>query len=284
MSAATVQRGYVSLKTGQLHYRVAGEKGAPVLLLVHQAPSSSVMYETMMANLAADYYVLAPDLPGFGQSDHFPEAKTIAGWADVLLAFCRATIGTVTLRGVFGHHTGAAVATELLYRHPEIADCLMLSGPTLLNQKLKNILPEKAREFPVTKDGLHLLGMWQRMQGKDETAELRLVLRETLLGLGMGERYPDAYKAVIDHDFQRAIGAIQQPVLMFAGTADPLYSVLDDAFAPVQRGVITRIPNTASWVCDQQPNTVCGLIQRFLKSGLHAGGARRGKEEWPCES
>jgi pimeloyl-ACP methyl ester carboxylesterase len=243
-----------------------------------------VMYESMMRNLAADYYVVAPDLPGFGQSDHFPAAKTIVDWADVIMIFCQTLLDAEPLAGVFGHHTGAAVATELLYRHPQIADCLMLSGPTLLSQNLKNILPEKSREFPVTKDGLHLLGMWQRMQCKDETAELHLVLRETLLGLGMGSRYPDAYTAVIDHDFQRAISAIRQPVLMFAGTADPLYSVLQDAFACLRQGVVTQIPNAASWICDQQPNIVCGLIRRFLSAEQKAMGLRYKKEEWPYES
>jgi len=160
----------------------------------------------------------------------------------------------------------------------------MLSGPTLLNQILKDILPEKARAFPATTDGLHLLGMWQRMRGKAATAELDLVLRETLLGLGMGERYPDAYAAVIDHDFKGAISAVTQPVLMFAGSADPLHSVLNDAFACVQHGAIARIPNTASWICDQQPDVVCGLIRRFLNSELAAGGAPSSKEEWTYES
>jgi pimeloyl-ACP methyl ester carboxylesterase len=284
VSEQVVQRGYVSTGTGQLHYRFAGKQSAPVLLLVHQAPSSSVMFEAMMTLLAEDYYILAPDLPGFGQSDSLPTDNTIAGWADALQGFCQKLMGTQALAGVFGHHTGAAVATELLYRHPQVAQCLMLSGPTLLNQILKNILPEKARAFPASVDGLHLLGMWQRMQSKDTQADLSLVLRETLLGLSMGERYPDAYAAVIDHDFQQALSAISQPVLMFAGSADPLYSVLDDAFACVQQGVVSRIPNTASWVCDRQPDIVCRLMRRFLNTTTSAVGATAVKEEWPYES
>lgn len=284
MSEVLLQRAYVSVGMAQLHYRVAGRQGAPALLLIHQAPSSSVMFEAMMITLAEDFYVLAPDLPGFGQSDSLPNGKTIADWADALQHFCRQIIPEQSLAGVFGHHTGAAVAAELLCRHPQIAECLMLSGPTMLNQVLKNILPEKARAFPETADGLHLLGMWQRMQSKDAEAELGLVLRETMLGLAMGERYADAYAAVIDHDFKRAITAIAQPTLMFAGSADPLYSVLDDAFACVQQGVVARIPNTTSWICDRQPAIVCGLIKRFLNSIKPAAGTATGKEEWLCES
>jgi haloalkane dehalogenase len=236
------------------------------------------MYEAMMADLAADYYVLAPDLPGFGQSDCLqvsPKVNAISAWADVVAEFYDGPVA-----GIFGHHTGAAVATELLFRHPEFASRLMLSGPTLLNQTLKNILPEKARSFPPTKDGLHVLGMWQRMQAKDSAAGLDLVLREAQLGLAMGERYPDAYKAVIEHDYQGAISGIRQPVLMFAGTADPLFSVLDDAFACVHSGVKTTIADTASWVCDRQPQVVCQFIRRFMAMDI----AVNSKVEWACES
>lgn len=262
---------------GQLHYRYAGNPSKPLLLLIHQAPSSSIMYQAMMAELAADYYVLAPDLPGFGQSDPLPN-NSIAAWADSMAAFCRAFSQRVA--GVFGHHTGAAVAAELLYRHPYINARLMLSGPTLLNQTLKDLLPEKARSFPLSREGGHMLGMWQRMLAKGAAANLDLVLRETLLGLAMGERYPDAYQAVIDHDFSCAIGAVAEPVLVFAGTADPLYPVLDDAFAALQRGVRTEIAGAASWVCDQQPAAVCGLIRRFMTADVPAAS----KREWHDES
>ncbi|KAF9078424.1 Alpha/beta hydrolase fold protein [Rhodocollybia butyracea] len=49
-----------------LFYREAGKKDAPVILLLHGFPSSSFQYRNLIAKLAGDYHVFAPDLPGFG--------------------------------------------------------------------------------------------------------------------------------------------------------------------------------------------------------------------------
>ena len=50
-------------------YREAGDKNAPTLLLLHGFPTSSHMFRNLMAELSDSYYLLAPDFPGFGNSD-----------------------------------------------------------------------------------------------------------------------------------------------------------------------------------------------------------------------
>jgi pimeloyl-ACP methyl ester carboxylesterase len=52
-----------------IFYREAGERGAPVLVLLHGFPSSSHMFRNLIPALADRYHVIAPDLPGFGLSD-----------------------------------------------------------------------------------------------------------------------------------------------------------------------------------------------------------------------
>ncbi|WP_454858089.1 alpha/beta fold hydrolase [Rhizobium binxianense] len=52
----------------EVFYREAGEKGAPVVVLLHGFPSSSHMYRNLIPALADRYHVIAPDLPGFGLS------------------------------------------------------------------------------------------------------------------------------------------------------------------------------------------------------------------------
>jgi pimeloyl-ACP methyl ester carboxylesterase len=51
-----------------IFYREAGERGAPVVVLLHGFPSSSHMYRNLIPALADRYHVIAPDLPGFGLS------------------------------------------------------------------------------------------------------------------------------------------------------------------------------------------------------------------------
>jgi pimeloyl-ACP methyl ester carboxylesterase len=51
-------------------YREAGPMNAPVLLLLHGFPTSSFQYRELMPLLADKYRFIAPDLPGFGFTDH----------------------------------------------------------------------------------------------------------------------------------------------------------------------------------------------------------------------
>src|SRR4030095_16293798 len=50
-------------------YREAGPVNGPTLLLLHGFPTSSHMFRDLIPKLADRYRVVAPDLPGFGQSD-----------------------------------------------------------------------------------------------------------------------------------------------------------------------------------------------------------------------
>jgi pimeloyl-ACP methyl ester carboxylesterase len=52
-----------------IFYREAGPKDAPVLLLLHGFPSASHMFRDLIPELSDRFRVIAPDLPGFGQSD-----------------------------------------------------------------------------------------------------------------------------------------------------------------------------------------------------------------------
>jgi len=58
----------------KIFYREAGPKDAPVILLLHGFPTSSRMYQGLMPLLADRYHLIAPDYPGFGNSDAPPPA------------------------------------------------------------------------------------------------------------------------------------------------------------------------------------------------------------------
>jgi pimeloyl-ACP methyl ester carboxylesterase len=64
----------ISYKTAQVNrlkvfYREAGDPQTSAVLLLHGFPTSSHMFRNLIPQLAGDYYVVAPDLPGFGFSD-----------------------------------------------------------------------------------------------------------------------------------------------------------------------------------------------------------------------
>jgi pimeloyl-ACP methyl ester carboxylesterase len=59
----------VAINGVKIFYREAGSPNAPTLLLLHGFPSSSHMFRDLIPLLAGSYHLVAPDFPGFGQSD-----------------------------------------------------------------------------------------------------------------------------------------------------------------------------------------------------------------------
>jgi pimeloyl-ACP methyl ester carboxylesterase len=53
----------------RIFYREAGPPDAPALLLLHGFPTASHMFRDLIPRLADRFHIVAPDLPGFGQSD-----------------------------------------------------------------------------------------------------------------------------------------------------------------------------------------------------------------------
>jgi pimeloyl-ACP methyl ester carboxylesterase len=104
----------------KVFYREAGTPGAPKLLLLHGFPSAGHMFRELIPLLADRFHIVAPDLPGFGQSD-MPARSTfhytfdaIAGVIDrftEVIGFDRFALY------VFDY--GAPTGFRLALRHPE---------------------------------------------------------------------------------------------------------------------------------------------------------------------
>src|SRR3712207_1708207 len=56
----------------ELSFITAGAKDGPAVLLLHGSPSSARMFRDVIPELSRAAYVIAPDLPGFGESDVLP--------------------------------------------------------------------------------------------------------------------------------------------------------------------------------------------------------------------
>ena len=104
----------------ELFYREAGAPEAPTLLLLHGFGASSHMFRDLMPQLARHYHVIAPDLPGFGQTSVLPDASfeyTFDRLAAVIDAFTVARGLERYALYVFDY--GAPVGWRLAVNHPE---------------------------------------------------------------------------------------------------------------------------------------------------------------------
>jgi pimeloyl-ACP methyl ester carboxylesterase len=104
----------------KIFYREAGPKDAPVLLLLHGFPSSGHMFRDLIPLLAGKYRVIAPDLPGFGQSD-MPSHEEFKYNFDALANVIERFTEVIELKrfAIYVFDYGAPTGLRLAMRHPE---------------------------------------------------------------------------------------------------------------------------------------------------------------------
>lgn len=122
----------------KVFYREAGPADAPVVLLLHGFPTSSHMFRNLIPLLADRYHVIAPDYPGFGQSDapdHTAFAYTFAHYADIVDALT-VKLG-VRRYAMYVMDYGAPIGYRLALKHPERISALIVQNGNAYNEGLR---------------------------------------------------------------------------------------------------------------------------------------------------
>jgi len=104
----------------KVFYREAGAAKSPKLLLLHGFPSSSHMFRNLIPLLADRFHIIAPDLPGFGQSDMPPRDRfkyTFDNLAGVIDRFTE-VVGFDRF-AVYVFDYGAPTGFRIAAKHPE---------------------------------------------------------------------------------------------------------------------------------------------------------------------
>lgn len=99
-----------------LSFITAGEATQPAVLLLHGTPNSARMFREVMPALARAAYVIAPDLPGHGESDVLPLVSFSAIGRAISELLDHLEIGP---RFIYLHDWGAPVGLQIAMEAPE---------------------------------------------------------------------------------------------------------------------------------------------------------------------
>ena len=265
MNAATIRRGYVQGRWGQVHYCACGD-GVPVVLL-HQTSVSSLMFVAGMPALASHgFRVIALDTPGYGASDAPPAMPTMDEYADNLLRVFDA-LG-LEAPHLLGHHTGAGIAAIHAARYPERVDRLVLQGVPWFDAATRaHFSPDWFGSFTPRPDGGHLLEAWQqRVSVMPGWTDLDAMHRLTVEMLRADDRYADGFHAALAHDLESDLLAIRVPVLNFINRGDSAYA-LSEATARLRSDwpFIVHDGGTNDYI-DEAPDAWAATVAEFLAS------------------
>lgn len=224
-----------------VHYRRCGS--GPPLLLVHQSPRSSAEYEQIMRQWSSHFTCIAPDSPGFGQSDPLPGVPDVGDFADGLVEFL--DILGLSCCAAYGFHSGGIILAHLLKRHPHRLSALAIGGYAIWTDAEMRIFGERyIPEFHPDPFGTHLVWLWNRIleqswffpwfDVRDATrlsvahADPDRIHAIVMEMLDAGNAYRFGYRAVLLAKPEvPAADAITAPVLISAYRGDPLSNHID---------------------------------------------------------
>jgi pimeloyl-ACP methyl ester carboxylesterase len=125
----TVTYKTVTVQGVNIFYREAGPSNAPAILLLHGFPSSSRMFDSLMPLLADRYHLIAPDYPGFGNSEAPSPDKftyTFDSLADIVGAFTEAV--HLDRYALYLQNYGGPIGYRVAIAHPERVTALVIQN------------------------------------------------------------------------------------------------------------------------------------------------------------
>jgi pimeloyl-ACP methyl ester carboxylesterase len=179
--AVPVRYGTAQITGLNVAYREAGDPGSPKLVLLHGYPASSHQYRDLVPSLADRFHVLAPDYPGFGNSDSPDPAQwpyTFDHIAEIIEEFLR--VKGFDHYGLYVQDYGGPIGFRIMGRNPEALEWLIIQNSNAYEVG-----------FTPAWDGFRN-ALWKNRSPETEAPLAAFFERDTIKGIYLhGARHPE---------------------------------------------------------------------------------------------
>lgn len=253
-----------------LAHTVSGD--GPAVVLLHGFPLDRNIWEPQVAHLSSRYRVIAPDLPGLGESPPLSgdEPPTMAGMARAM----RALLDHLDVRraAVAGHSMGGYVALALYKEAPE-----RVSGLGLVATQARADTDEARSGRYATADkvwaegtGVLAYGMGPKLFGpevRQERAVYRGVLEIIRRAPAEGARAALLAMAARE-DMRPRLPGVDVPTLVLTGEEDRLIPPdrSDEMAAAIPNAVLVKLAGAGHMPMLEQPDEVNRALGAWLET------------------
>lgn len=234
-----------------LHFVVSRDPAPserPPVVLVHGFGMSSRYMLPLAEELAPDFQVFAPDLPGFGRSDRPRRVLDIHELADALAAWMAAL--DLPRAVMIGNSLGCQVLVELAVRHTDRAACLVLQGPTV-DPAARAVRPLLLRQLHNSR--------------YDGTARMSRIALTDFLRAGP-RRLRATLRHLLHHRIEDRLPAVRAPTLVLRGTRDPLVprAWAEEVTRLLPDGRLVEVRGVAHVMNFHAPRRFARVVRRFV--------------------
>jgi pimeloyl-ACP methyl ester carboxylesterase len=285
MESTSATTTYHRAKIGgvEVFYREAGPKDAPTIVLLHGFPSSSREFDPLIPLLATRYHLIAPDFPGFGQSD----APTPSSYTYTFDRLANTTNALLKLLKIdrcifFLHDYGGPVGFRIFLANPERVQALIIQNANAYEEGLGAKWTGIAQYWADPKSHPEVF---------DAFVSLAATEQRHTLGTSHPERYnPDTWTDEYDHlsrpsqreiqadllyDYRTNVASYpvwqawlrehKPPTLVVWGRNDPSFIALGaEAFRGDLPDAEIHLLDAGHFALDEKNDEIASLILAFL--------------------
>lgn len=262
----------------KIHYLTAGK--GPTVILLHGYTQTSRMWRPIIPRLAAKFTVLAPDLPGIGESD-IPQDGLDMKTAAIRIHALAKSLG-VTKARVVGHDIGLMVAYAYAAQFPAEVEKLVVmdaflpgvpgwelayDNPNFWHFRFHGPTPEALVQG---REKIYFAYFWNDLAA-DKTHSLPVADREAYVaaysrpgrmrsGWAYFASWPDTAK-----DFaQMAQTKLTMPVLSIAGEKASAGILTPQMKLVATNVTVIELKGTGHWLMEERPKETMDALVNFL--------------------
>lgn len=267
-------------------YREAGNPENPTIVLLHGFPASSHQYRKVLHQLSDEFHLVAPDYPGFGNSD-FPPSNEFTYTFDNLAATMDAFLEKKAIKSfaIMIQDYGSPVGFRIATAHPERITAIINQNGNAYEEGLgkpwetirafwanRNAETEKPLAHAFTLEGLK----WQYTHG---TRNPESVNPDTWHLDYLRLSRPHAHQVNIDlfYDYQNNVKLYpkwqqylrdnQPPLLIVWGKNDAYFPESGaEAFKKDVKLIDYNIYDTGHFALEEEGNAIIAKIRAFMNN------------------